>query len=490
MADFGNSYIRFEYSIVLCQKGNFTWASALGPLCIGQEYPFPCEDMWHLDVMQAYILSLDTLDIIMMMHDIDYLGRKRLRKTGVARMSMVESRRRWEVGEWACSRRNPFHLYEVFKCVRLDLGNYHFWKAQVLSTLRAHGFDGYLFGTIRPPPEFHPISGTSNSELLRVPRLTFALFQIPISLESALMSDVLKIDIEKSTRNGLIIREVKPDVSIDDLSNLTNGIENLWFLFIPMDFIKDFNIDFTEEITLVDPRRRAFRAKCKKWKDGRMIVTGGWRRLCRLNLVTKDDRCICEFIQEEDRRLYLNVSVDLSLYELAIIVIFATKFNAKSSPSSGDYHPSALPFLALRMKLPPSGSTNVISSVKSKLKSLIKSMGINYHDNEINLYITPGLVWRYHLRHRGLPKGSRFEEVEPLVVKNAYGESEVVELALAQGEQKANQNPKLVRIDGLVWFGLNGVSRNHKNPVEFQSTGAETVPVPSPDFVAPDTIST
>ncbi|KAK6121855.1 hypothetical protein DH2020_044409 [Rehmannia glutinosa] len=79
-------------------------------------------------------------------------------------------------------------------------------------------------------------------------------------------------------------------------------------LFIPMDFIKDFNIDFTEEITLVDPRRREFRAKCKKWKDGRMVVTGGWRRLCKLNLVAKDDRCICEFVQGEDRRPYLNVS--------------------------------------------------------------------------------------------------------------------------------------------------------------------------------------
>ncbi|KAI3451161.1 hypothetical protein Pfo_007826 [Paulownia fortunei] len=79
-------------------------------------------------------------------------------------------------------------------------------------------------------------------------------------------------------------------------------------LFIPMDVIKDNNLDLTQEIMLVDPRGRQFRAKCKKWKDGRMIVSGGWRSLCRLNFVQQEDKCICEFVQGGGRRLLLNVS--------------------------------------------------------------------------------------------------------------------------------------------------------------------------------------
>ncbi|KAK6125795.1 hypothetical protein DH2020_040466 [Rehmannia glutinosa] len=79
-------------------------------------------------------------------------------------------------------------------------------------------------------------------------------------------------------------------------------------LFIPMDVIKDFNLDFTQEIILVDPRRREFCAKCKQWKDGRIMLSGGWKSLCRLNLVTQDDKCICEFVQGEGRRLFLNVT--------------------------------------------------------------------------------------------------------------------------------------------------------------------------------------
>ncbi|GFP80289.1 putative B3 domain-containing protein at5g66980 [Phtheirospermum japonicum] len=80
-------------------------------------------------------------------------------------------------------------------------------------------------------------------------------------------------------------------------------------LFVPKDIIKDFNIDFTEEITLVDPASREFRGKCKIWNDGRVVISGGWRSLCRLNLVAQDDKCICEFVQDvKGRRLFLKVS--------------------------------------------------------------------------------------------------------------------------------------------------------------------------------------
>ncbi|KAL0350065.1 UNVERIFIED_CONTAM: hypothetical protein Sradi_4155700 [Sesamum radiatum] len=79
-------------------------------------------------------------------------------------------------------------------------------------------------------------------------------------------------------------------------------------LFIPMDIIKYSNLDFTQGMTLVDPKGRKFHAKCKKWKDGRMVVAGGWRSLCRLNFVEQEDKCICEFVRGEGGRLFLNVS--------------------------------------------------------------------------------------------------------------------------------------------------------------------------------------
>ncbi|PIN26775.1 hypothetical protein CDL12_00494 [Handroanthus impetiginosus] len=80
-------------------------------------------------------------------------------------------------------------------------------------------------------------------------------------------------------------------------------------LYIPKETAKDCNLDTTQELLLVDPQGREFPAKCKKWKDGRIVVKGGWRRLCRRNLVAEEDKCICEFVQgRNDGRLVINVS--------------------------------------------------------------------------------------------------------------------------------------------------------------------------------------
>ncbi|KAK6154372.1 hypothetical protein DH2020_008620 [Rehmannia glutinosa] len=37
--------------------------------------------------------------------------------------------------------------------IRFDRSNYVFWRAQLLATTRAHGFDGFLNGTAFPPPQ-------------------------------------------------------------------------------------------------------------------------------------------------------------------------------------------------------------------------------------------------------------------------------------------------------------------------------------------------
>lgn len=65
--------------------------------------------------------------------------------------------------------------------------------------------------------------------------------------------------------------------------------------FIPRDVIYDYNVRIGKEITLVDPEGREFASECKQWSDGRIIVTKGWPRLCRVNSITPYDKCICEF---------------------------------------------------------------------------------------------------------------------------------------------------------------------------------------------------
>ncbi|KAL3655761.1 hypothetical protein CASFOL_000157 [Castilleja foliolosa] len=79
-------------------------------------------------------------------------------------------------------------------------------------------------------------------------------------------------------------------------------------LFVPKDLMKDFSIEFGDEIMLVDPADREYRGKCKKWSDGRVVISGGWRSLCRLNVVGQDDKCICEFVEGTKGRLFLNIS--------------------------------------------------------------------------------------------------------------------------------------------------------------------------------------
>ncbi|KAK6119522.1 hypothetical protein DH2020_046733 [Rehmannia glutinosa] len=36
--------------------------------------------------------------------------------------------------------------------IRLTRENYHYWRIQILSTVKAHGFEEFLFGTVKVPP--------------------------------------------------------------------------------------------------------------------------------------------------------------------------------------------------------------------------------------------------------------------------------------------------------------------------------------------------
>ncbi|KAL0340482.1 UNVERIFIED_CONTAM: hypothetical protein Sradi_4565000 [Sesamum radiatum] len=78
-------------------------------------------------------------------------------------------------------------------------------------------------------------------------------------------------------------------------------------LYIPMDLIKVQNLNLPKEILLLDPYGRKWSAGLKQWRDGRTYYRGGWRRLCKMNLIRDDDICICEFIKRAER-LCLNIS--------------------------------------------------------------------------------------------------------------------------------------------------------------------------------------
>ncbi|XP_071912012.1 B3 domain-containing protein At5g60130 [Coffea arabica] len=79
-------------------------------------------------------------------------------------------------------------------------------------------------------------------------------------------------------------------------------------LYVPVDVVKDHNLEFPPEIVLHDPKEREWRARLRRWSDGRVWYCGGWRSLCRLNLVGEEDICVCEFVKREGGGLRINVT--------------------------------------------------------------------------------------------------------------------------------------------------------------------------------------
>nr|GMD96177.1 B3 domain-containing protein At5g60140-like [Ipomoea batatas] len=81
-------------------------------------------------------------------------------------------------------------------------------------------------------------------------------------------------------------------------------------LYIPMDVIKDHNIALPPTLILRDTRGREWKSEVKNWRDGRTWLTsGGWQSLCRVNLVDKDDKCICEFVCSNTNDMLLQVTI-------------------------------------------------------------------------------------------------------------------------------------------------------------------------------------
>ncbi|XP_051119902.1 B3 domain-containing protein At4g34400-like [Andrographis paniculata] len=79
-------------------------------------------------------------------------------------------------------------------------------------------------------------------------------------------------------------------------------------LFVPKNVVKDNVIDFSKKAHFIDPTGRRFMARCKQWKDGRIVISGGWRKVCTFNYIKKDDKCICELVEGDDE-LAIHVTV-------------------------------------------------------------------------------------------------------------------------------------------------------------------------------------
>uniref|UniRef100_A0A3Q7ERM3 TF-B3 domain-containing protein n=1 Tax=Solanum lycopersicum TaxID=4081 RepID=A0A3Q7ERM3_SOLLC len=81
-------------------------------------------------------------------------------------------------------------------------------------------------------------------------------------------------------------------------------------LYVPVDVVKDYKLELPSSMTIRDSIGREFVTKLNKWKDGRIWLVGGWRSLCRWNLVEKNDHCICEFVRgKRNKDLHLRVQV-------------------------------------------------------------------------------------------------------------------------------------------------------------------------------------
>ncbi|KAK4740094.1 hypothetical protein R3W88_003791 [Solanum pinnatisectum] len=81
-------------------------------------------------------------------------------------------------------------------------------------------------------------------------------------------------------------------------------------LYVPIDVVRDYKLELPPSMTIRDSAGREFEIRVNNWKDGRIWLMGGWRSICRWNLVEENDRCICEFVRGKcGKILFLQVQV-------------------------------------------------------------------------------------------------------------------------------------------------------------------------------------
>ncbi|KAG6384001.1 hypothetical protein SASPL_156203 [Salvia splendens] len=78
-------------------------------------------------------------------------------------------------------------------------------------------------------------------------------------------------------------------------------------LHIPNEVRERWKLKFESKMLVVDASGRKWGSKIKKWNDGRLWCTGGWKRMCAANNISTHDTCICEFVQRGSDDMYMLV---------------------------------------------------------------------------------------------------------------------------------------------------------------------------------------
>ncbi|XP_047332010.1 B3 domain-containing protein At5g60130-like [Impatiens glandulifera] len=109
---------------------------------------------------------------------------------------------------------------------------------------------------------------------------------------------IFKYGVVKRPENSYFVTRLRRDKPIE--------------LHLPAHIMKDYNINLTPSVMLVDQEKRRIYTKVVKRKDGRTVLTGGWKLFARFNNLVEEDRCICEFVKNHRAELstiYLKMTV-------------------------------------------------------------------------------------------------------------------------------------------------------------------------------------
>jgi len=81
-------------------------------------------------------------------------------------------------------------------------------------------------------------------------------------------------------------------------------------LYVPTDVVKDHGLQLPENLILLDEEGKRWSSKVKMWGDGRIWLTGGWKKFCKWNHLKPEDRCLCEFVHGEGKEgIYLKMRI-------------------------------------------------------------------------------------------------------------------------------------------------------------------------------------
>ncbi|KAL1558139.1 B3 domain-containing protein REM20-like [Salvia divinorum] len=102
-------------------------------------------------------------------------------------------------------------------------------------------------------------------------------------------------------RSGLAVRPKNP-YFVSTSRKLRKNV-----LYLPNEVIERWKLKFESKMLVVDASGRKWHSRIKKWKDGRLWCTGGWKKMCTANNISAHDTCICEFVQRGSDVLYMLV---------------------------------------------------------------------------------------------------------------------------------------------------------------------------------------